>query len=102
MLHAVLTSYQGPRPGDRAGWLRKGMHNRCPWSQHSVNVSALSTCAEPVRISGKARLHRVEVGTAGARPGHFSPLMSASSYAKASRAHLRASLSAFAKRLYFS
>jgi hypothetical protein len=55
MLHAVPTDHQGPRHGGRAGWLRMGKNNRCSWLRHSVNVSALSPRAEPVRISRKAR-----------------------------------------------
>jgi hypothetical protein len=83
MLHAVPTDYPPPRHGGRAGWLRMGKNNRCSWLRHSVNVSALSPCAEPVRISRKARWYPVEVGTADARSRHLGRLMSVSSYAKA-------------------
>lgn len=80
MLHAVPTDYQGPRHGGRAGWLRKD--STTVVLGHGI-PSALSPCAAPVRISRKARLYHVEVGTADARSRHFSRLMSASSYAKA-------------------
>jgi hypothetical protein len=48
-----LADCQRPRYGGRGMLATQGKHGRCYWSRHTVNVSAISSWAEPARVRGR-------------------------------------------------